>query len=502
MQPADHSTPFNLATRSLDQLAASALFNATSDAVYLIDANRTILSWNQSAAFFYGWDRDAIIGQQADLMLYPTDDVTFQEAFEQVHAHKYWMGEQQHVTRDGQMVLVLSRWTMIEGVLELPFILVVNSDMTEQKALESHVIRSQRIESLGTMASGIAHDMNNLLGPLKMSVDMLSAGVDEEKNEQILSFLQKATQKGMDMMDHMLSYANGATSIPSEVDVSVLAQDGIEMVQGTINADVKWDIATEKDLWTVTGDATQILQVIVNVCMNAGESISEEGVVRVRIRNVDQKESPTSLYGEVKSQPYVMISVTDNGIGLDEQVKRHMFDPFFSTKENGSGLGLSTVIGILKGHQGFVDVDSDEGLGTTVRIYLPASPARDHTDISRVLVVENDPFFRRSFSLLLDELGYDVLEAGSEEEAYAILAVSPPDLLICDWKLDQQDGLVFLQAVKSDPELQHLPCVLMTGNVNALEQVEFTPDYCLPKPFGVEEVVLMLDALAEGQLVV
>ncbi len=494
MQPVYDIKSMASSMSGFEQLTAFALLEATSDAVYLIDEQRRILCWSQGAAALYGWSVDEALGQQVDLLLFNAENNQFEEALDALKHTNTWTGEHQQVTCSGRELLVQSRWTMVPGTQESDYFLVVNSDITQKKALELHMLRAQRLESLGTLASGIAHDMNNILGPILMSINMLESEPEGEQRE-LLSFLEASTRRGIALMEQMVSFARGASGVRQIVEVIELMEEVEQLFCSSLPDSIEVNVAMDQEVWQVSGNVTQLHQVVMNLCVNARDALEETGQIRIRVRNVVLEQTLHGTFSEVPAGSYVQIVIADTGVGIPADTIEKIFEPFFSTKETGTGLGLSTTLGILNGHDGFIDVESRPGAGTTFRLYLPALKELPKARVTKILVVDDDRYFREALVMLLTDLGFEAMDAGNVEMGQVMAVESAPDLVLCDLRMGKDRGDQFLASLKAEPQTSHLPVVLMTGNLEAALAINFKPDYYLLKPFTVNEVVKMLDAM-------
>jgi len=247
-------------------------------------------------------------------------------------------------------------------------------DLTERKRLEQQFLRTQRMESIGTLAGGIAHDLNNTLGPIIMSLDLLKMKFPDPASQDLLAIISSSAQRGADMVRQVLSFARGVEGRRMEVQVKHLVREIEKIANDTFLKNIKIRTIVPHDLWTVTGDPTQLHQVLLNLCVNARDAMPTGGTLTISVENLTLDAQYAGLNADVKPGPYVFIQVKDSGAGIPADVMEKIFDPFFTTKElgKGTGLGLSTSLAILKSHGGFIRAYSEHGKGTTFNVYLPA----------------------------------------------------------------------------------------------------------------------------------
>ncbi|MGW8180411.1 MAG: hybrid sensor histidine kinase/response regulator, partial [bacterium] len=322
---------------------------------------------------------------------------------------------------DGTEVSVemLAQIVQIKGV---PLAQGVFRDITERRKMEAEAARVQRLESLGILAGGMAHDFNNILTPILTNLSMARAYGDlDGETDEMLAEAEKATSRAKGLTQQLLTFSRGGAPVRRPTSISKLLSDTAKFALSGSN--VKGEYSFREDLWPCEVDEGQIGQVIHNMVLNADQAMPEGGIIKIRAENVvigQEEDLP------IRDGGYVRISVADQGIGIPERHLSKIFDPFYTTKERGSGLGLSTSFAIVKRHGGTIRVESELGVGTTFNVYLPASereacvrkrerrkPLRGE---GRILVVDDDEDVRRSAGNALERLGYRVefAEDGAE----------------------------------------------------------------------------------------
>jgi PAS domain S-box-containing protein len=344
----------------------AALLDKASDAIVVENLEDTILYWNQSAEHLYGWKASEAIGRKTDDLLYRQPPANRQQVRSVLAEKGEWVGELEQTTRDGREIIVESRWTRVLDPDGRPRTrLMLNTDITERKRVEAQYLRAQRMESLGTLAGGIAHDLNNVLTPIMMSVEFLKMPLEEAERLSVLSTLQASAERGAEMVRQVLSFARGVDGQRLSLQLRHVVRDLEKMLRQTFPKSIVIQSELPSNLWTITGDATQLYQVLMNLCVNARDAMPQGGRLTLAAENVPLDVTRARLYAGARPGPYVLLRVTDNGTGIAPEILDKIFDPFFTTKEagRGTGLGLSTVLGIVKSHGGFVHVYSEPGKG-------------------------------------------------------------------------------------------------------------------------------------------
>ncbi|MDZ8088429.1 MAG: PAS domain S-box protein [Nostoc sp. DedQUE12b] len=358
----------------------AALLDVSKDAILVRNIHNQILFWNKGAQSLYGWKAEEVVGKNVLQVLYKEISPQLEDAYLKVMDTGEWRGELHQLTREGKVIIVESRWTLIRDDNEQPkSILSVNTEITQQKQLEAQLLRSQRLESIGTLAGGIAHDLNNILSPILMSVQLLQKKLPDSQSQQILQTLENNVKRGANLLKQVLSFARGIESKRTIVEIQPLMAEIEQIIAQTFPKSISCQIDIPKNLWYVRGDITQLHQVLINLVINARDAMPNGGILQIAAENLVIGEHSAQINIDAKVGSYIAIVVTDTGMGMSSEVQQRIFEPFFTTKEvgKGTGLGLSTALGIVKNHGGFVNVYSQLGRGTQFTVYLPASTFRD-----------------------------------------------------------------------------------------------------------------------------
>lgn len=492
----------------------AALLDITTDAILVQDLNNQILFWNKGAERLYGWKTEEVFGKNANQLLYKELSPELQKNQNIFAQENEWQGELHQVTKDGKNIIVASRSTLVRDEEEQPkFILTVNTDITEKKQLEAQFLRAQRMESIGTLASGIAHDLNNSLAPVLMSVQILEHKLQDEQSRRILKTLETNTKRSADLVKQVLSFARGVEGKRTTLQVRHIIKEIEQIVKQTFSRaiEIRTDISM-LDLWTISGDATQLHQVLMNLCVNARDAMPNGGTLELCARNLWVDEHYARMNLDAKVGPYVVITVSDTGMGIPRGIIDRIFEPFFTTKEigQGTGLGLSTVMGIIKSHGGFVQVLSEVGQGTQFYIYLPVTQATItdemkslHHELPRgqgelILVVDDEYSIRELTKISLETYNYKVLTANDGVEALVVYAEHKQDInaVLVDMMMPAMDGITTIRALqKINPQVKIIAVSGLTSNYQITEIAGNNVKTFLPKPYTSEELLKNLQVV-------
>jgi PAS domain S-box-containing protein len=396
---------------------------------------------------------------------------------------------------------------------------VVGRDVTAHRRLEAQLMQSQKLEAIGRLAGGVAHDFNNLLVVISGCSDMAASALPPDHPAQYdLREIQQATVRAASLTRQLLAFARRQASDPRPLQLNELVRNIDTLLRRLIRENIELRLNCSRDAWLVLADAAQIEQVVVNLAVNSRDAMPDGGQLIIETANVRFEDEVSMTRIGLPGGEYVMLSISDTGIGMSEEVQRHAFEPFFTTKPTGqgTGLGLATCYGIVAQHGGAIYLYSEEGLGTTVKIYLPSYRGPDHprldTDLvptsplgnETILLIEDDAAVRRLTARVLSDHGYQILSAADGQEALVIATQLPPNsvhLLLTDIVMPGISGHdVRRQVVERHPAIR---VIYMSGYTDTMVVqnttiADGTP--FLPKPFTprvlLEKVRSVLDSVS------
>ncbi len=487
------------------------MLDRANEAIVVRDIHtQKITFWNQGAERLYGWNAVETIGQPIDLIF--ADPSQPGDLAKKLLTDGECSGELQHVTRERKNITVSSHCTLVRDAQGAPkSALAINIDITQQKILEGQFLRAQRLESIGTLASGVAHDLNNILAPILMSAPMLRNKLPPATRDSILDTIETCAQRGADIVRQVLTFARGTDGARLLVQPVHLIKEIVKIAQETFPKSITIRPYYPVDAWTVEGDPTQLHQVLLNLCINARDAMPDGGELALSVENFMVDKSYAATMPGAKPGPHVVISVSDTGTGMTAKIIDQVFDPFFTTKDpgKGTGLGLSSALGIIKSHDGFVTVDSDPGQGTTFKVFLPANvDAQAGLDRGQneplpqgrselVLIVDDEEGIRDVTQTILKMNGYRVLSASDGIDALAIFASesSHIDIVLTDVMMPFMDGATLIRALrKMKPGIRIIASTGRSDDKRVSELAAMSVPYCLIKPYSERKLLTTIRA--------
>ncbi len=457
----------------------ASMLDQAHDAIVVRDIRtRRITYWNQGAERLYGWTADEAIGSDVGQLI--SIDPKVQDAVDaELLKADEWKGEYRKVTKTGKQLTISGHATLVRDSHGAPkSALTIDIDITGQKDLEAQFLRAQRIESIGTLASGVAHDLNNILAPIMMSAPILRReNLSADERERIIAAIESSAERGAQIVRQVLTFGRGLDGERKPLEVGALVGELLTIMRGTFPKDLLIESLLDPHLWPAIGDATQLHQILLNLCVNARDAMPGGGTLRLQAANVELDASFASMLPGAAPGPHILIEVSDTGTGIPPEIVERIFDPFFTTKGvgEGTGLGLSTVLGIVKSHGGFIQVNTQPGVGTAFQVYLPASPGHEASlaDPSQkaipegrgelVLLVDDEESIGAAARVALETAGYRVLIAADGAQALALYAVNASSVaaVLTDLMMPLMDGVAFIRALRTLDGV--VPVIAATG---------------------------------------
>jgi PAS domain S-box-containing protein len=479
------------------------LLELAHDAIFVRTLDEKIQYWNKGAEQLYGWTAEEAADGDFGKMAYG-DRTSFEAAKKILLEQGSWSGEVRKLTKGLREVVVASRWTLVrDGEGNPSSILVIDTDITEKKQMEAHFLRDQRLELIGTLAGGIAHDLNNILQVIITNLDLaMSAPAFDERPPKYLDDASQGAHRAANLARRLLTFSKGGAPIKQPLDVAEILTPAVLLALS--GSKIKPLFAFQRDLYPIIGDPVQLTQVIENVVINACEATLQKGKLLVRAENVDERMPASS---DLPVGRYVRIQIEDSGTGIPESIRDRIFEVCFTTKPLGNGLGLATVKSIMQQHGGGITIESLVGRGTIVSLTLPVAAHRPEPPLAslplpvvkttgRILVIDDDEMILGVVGSMLKTLGYEcaVTKDGVEGcNAYVRAKAdgNPYAAVLLDATIP--NGLAGEEALKLLLEADPNACVILcTGYADSdlfkeSEQLGFRA--ALAKPFSLSEFV-------------
>lgn len=490
------------------------LSQATNDAIWDWDVRSGEMWWSEGFETMFGVTREELETNPYSWRerVHPDDVNRVVLGFERALAEDAvaWSDEYRFRREDGTYAFVRDRGQIIRDATGLAIRMIGGmTDLSERKRMEEQFLRAQRVESIGTLAGGIAHDLNNVLAPTLMAIDLLRRDEKDTRKLRLLTTVEASTRRGADMVRQVLSFARGVEGQRVEIHLKSLLQDVERITNETFLKSIQISAQSPAGLWAVLGDPTQLHQVLLNLCLNARDAMPHGGRITLSAENMTLDAAWVAANPDAREGPHVCLAVEDSGTGMKPEILDRIFDPFFTTKElgKGTGLGLSTSLAIVKSHGGFLRVYSEPGRGTTFKVFLPAQ-ARSASEAERiaarelprgnhelVLVVDDEEAVRDVTRETLEEFGYQVIAAGGGPEALALYARRHAEIavVLTDMMMPGMDGPTMIQAmVKMNPAARIVAASGLSLSEKVARATEAGVKAFLPKPYAAETLLKTL----------
>lgn len=494
----------------------AALLDAAHEAIYVTDLDDRIIFWNKGAERTFGWSASEALGRSC-IELLGLHAVSSREARANLWKKGEWQGETSLRGKDGKERIVDARFTLVQGSQGRPkSILAINADITEKKKLEGQLLRAQRVESIGALAGGIAHDLNNVLAPILMSLAVLQDHVKDAKGRALVETLRSSAERGAGLVKQVLAFARGAEGKRIPLRIGHLLREIQKIIRGTFPKNIEFKLRAPNNLWLVAGDPTQLHQVLMNLCVNARDAMAAGGMLTITAENLELHKKPSAAESSLQPSCYVRITIKDTGIGIPPEIRDKIFEPFFTTKEvgHGTGLGLSTTQMLVKSHGGFIQVGSEPGRGSEFSVFLPANPCAGQAEQmgnsnaslpcgkgELILVVDDEAAVREAVKATLECFGYQVLSAVNGAEAISIYRAHYRDIavVLTDVAMPVMDGSAATKVMRQlNPEV-----IIVMSSGHALDDRNQhspeLPQYLLPKPYTAEALLTTLNRALRGR---
>ena len=488
----------------------SQMLDLVSDAVTVVDSAGKITYWNHGAQCLFGWSAEEAIGRDANSLLSRVEPEFFLDVLRASREKQAWSGELNMITRAGKTITVDHRRTILKdengGVKGY---LCIDIDVTKRKKQEQLANRSQRLESIGTLASGIAHDLNNVLTPILMGARLLASDRAPSNRQGLLNTMVASAQRGAGLIQKLLSFAGGIRGEQSTIQIEQLVNETRGLLEHTLPKSIQIRTKVASGCLPIVGDSNELVQILMNLSVNARDAMPDGGTLTIEAQPIHLNGNHSQLHPDAKPGEYLLLNVSDTGSGMTPEVLNRIFDPFFTTKDvgKGTGLGLATVQGIVKSHGGFVLVYSEVGSGSKFSIYLPATentlPEETSTPVvaiesangELVLLIDDEEMIRKMASAALDAAGYRVLTASDGETALSILSEHRHEIsaIVLDMMMPGLSGLQTLdQILQISPRVKVIASSGLRTIQRETEALQRGAIAFLPKPYSDQQLLKLL----------
>ena len=498
----------------------AGIVGSAMDAIITIDENQRVVVFNAAAEKTFGLSANEAIGQPLERFIPQRFRTVHREHvrdFGRTNVTKRAMGRLNSLfglRSSGEEFPIEASISQVE-IRDKKLFTVILRDITEKRRAESQLLRAQRLESVGTLAGGLAHDLNNILAPIMVSVRLLERKlVGDSEGLECVAMLGQLADRGANIVRQVLSFARGVEGDRVPTQVAHLIREVSDILRETLPRSITVRQEVPSDLWTARVDSTQIHQVLMNLAVNARDSMKLGGILTLVAQNVTLDEHFSQMHPDARPGKYVSIGVTDTGMGIAPEHLDRIFDPFFTTKSQGegTGLGLSTTLGIIRAHEGFINVYSELGHGTRFTIYLQAyhpASSTGGTDAKSeapppqlpvghgelIMVVDDEATIREMTGRTLVAFGYRVLAADDGTQAVTLFAQHQGQVaaVLLDMMMPFMDGVVTARALRRmDPTVRLIGSSGLAEKRKLAEAEDAGLVGFLPKPYTADELLRVL----------
>jgi PAS domain S-box-containing protein len=486
------------------------ILSKSHEGVMIVNLANEITLWNRGAEEIFGWTAAEALGRLPEQVLGVEDLNAFSELRATVERDGFWNGEMRLKDRDGRNLIVDDRITLIRDEVGRPRArLSFLANITEKKLLEEKFFHAQRLETVGMLAAGIAHDLNNVLAPVMFAAPLLRDSLSTPRDLKILDMLTQCAARGAGLVKQILGFAHSTAGEVQPTQVKHIARDIISVIEETFPKSIELQQTIPSDLWPVLGNATQIHQVLLNLCVNARDAMPQGGALRITAANRRLDAAEAGAIPGARPGAWLVLEVADTGTGIPPEVLEQIWTPFFTTKGigKGTGLGLSTVRGIVLNHHGFTELHTDVGRGTTFRVFLPAVEGESPQTISAspfdipdghgelILLVDDNAPIRDMGTTILEKHGYRVVSCVDGVEAILLFIARAGEisLVITDVDMPRLGGTELARTLSQiRPDIRLLAISGLPGDEadgpDVLAAKKVTHAF-LPKPFKAVDLL-------------
>jgi two-component system, cell cycle sensor histidine kinase and response regulator CckA len=488
----------------------AALLDLAHDAIMVTSVDGEVIYWNKSAEKLYGWTAAEALGRNIQMLVTGGDRAVDGPAMAAVRDAAPWSGEVVHRSKAGAELTILCSWTPVLDSDGAPkSILIIDSDISQKKILEAKFLRTQRMESIGSLAGGIAHDLTNVLSPIMLAMNLLRSSVKDDAALQMLALVEESARRGSEMVKQVMMLGRGAEGARMTLQPRHLLREIRKIIEQSFPKNILLDMDMPAALPLVNADAAQLQQVVLNLCVNARDAMPSGGTLTIIAEDVRLDAQYAALHPDAAPGRYVLLKFSDTGFGIPAGLLEKIFVPFYTTKAvgRGTGLGLSTAMGIVRSHGGFMRVQSDVGKGTTFEVYLPAVTLEGenapppsgvggrHGRGETILVVDDEQIVREITKMTLIDCGYKVLTAKDGLEALALYAQHSGtiSLVLTDVIMPYLDGPSTIRALqRMNPDVKVIACSGLNSEEKRAGARTLLDVPLLEKPFTADMLLVKL----------